>query len=439
MTTLGQLRALLAEVDHAGGCTRPVRLAGSTLDQATGEWWEGAVAVACKDRRVAVCPACAARYRGDAWHLVVAGLRGGKGVPEDVAAHPAVFATLTAPSFGPVHTRRETGPCRPRRRAARCPHANVLACGRVHAEDDPTLGEPLCPACFGYAEAIVWNAHVGRLWNRTTVLLRRTLARVGGLSERTAADHFRLSYVKVAEFQRRGLVHLHAVVRVDGPAGPTSPPPPWTDAEMLTDAVRTTVAAVSVGRCGGGSRLGWGHQLDVVAIGGPPNVGTGNVGAGDLAAVAGYLAKYAVKGSEGSGALATRLRSVDDLAVRSLRPHHVRLVETAWALGEIPALEPLRLQAHAHTFGYPGHFATKSVRYSTTFGALRSARTVHRAGDDEVEGDWRYAGRGYPNPRAATLAAVLADRSSGQPRTAGRVPRRFPTGSPEVPHPVDQG
>ena len=51
------------------------------------------------------------------------GLTGGKGVPATVAAHPCLFVTLTAPSFGPVHARREKNgpiskPCW-RRRARR--------------------------------------------------------------------------------------------------------------------------------------------------------------------------------------------------------------------------------------------------------------------------------------------------------------------------------
>jgi hypothetical protein len=37
-------------------------------------------------------------YRGDMWQLVYVG----KGVPDSVAEHPQVFATLTAPSFGAV-------------------------------------------------------------------------------------------------------------------------------------------------------------------------------------------------------------------------------------------------------------------------------------------------------------------------------------------------
>ena len=42
-------------------------------------------------------------YRGDARHLVRAGLEGGKDIDESIAGHPAAFVTLTAPGFGMVH------------------------------------------------------------------------------------------------------------------------------------------------------------------------------------------------------------------------------------------------------------------------------------------------------------------------------------------------
>jgi hypothetical protein len=86
------------------------------------------VHVPCGNRREAVCPACSQVYKRDARQLVRAGLAGGKSIPETITAHPCVFATLTAPSFGPVHARRMRGktvlPCRPRRdaNARRCPH-----------------------------------------------------------------------------------------------------------------------------------------------------------------------------------------------------------------------------------------------------------------------------------------------------------------------------
>ncbi len=54
----------------------------------------------------------------------------------------------------------------------------------------------------------------------------------------------RLSYAKVAEYQARGLVHFHAVIRLDGPDGPDSPPPGWATVPLLDTAIRQ--AAVQV-------------------------------------------------------------------------------------------------------------------------------------------------------------------------------------------------
>jgi hypothetical protein len=69
----------------------------------------GQASVACGNRRATVCPACSQVYKRDARQLVRTGLAGGKGIPETISAHPCVFATLTALSFGPVHSRRMRG------------------------------------------------------------------------------------------------------------------------------------------------------------------------------------------------------------------------------------------------------------------------------------------------------------------------------------------
>src|SRR3954469_4309480 len=168
------------QLRSAGYCRRPVRLRGQTaaIDTATGEVRttfstegepDGTLLKCCGNRREAVCPSCAEVYRGDAFQLVVAGLRGGKGVPESVSGHPVVFATLTAPSFGPVHSRR-LGPdgqprrCRPRRDQPLCEHGNPLSCTAIHREDDACVGEPLCRECWDYRGAVVWNHTLGKLW-----------------------------------------------------------------------------------------------------------------------------------------------------------------------------------------------------------------------------------------------------------------------------------
>jgi len=109
-------------------------------------------------------------------------------VPESVAAHPCVFATLTAPSSGPVHSRRMRGktvlPCRPRRdaKARRCPHGRDVSCPIRHLEDDPRLGRPMCPDCYDYEAAVLFNLHAADLWRRFTTYLPRHLARLTGIT-----------------------------------------------------------------------------------------------------------------------------------------------------------------------------------------------------------------------------------------------------------------
>jgi hypothetical protein len=187
-----------AQLRSSGYCARPVRLRGriETCDAlgrrrvwSTDTEPDGILRKACGNRREAVCPSCAERYRRDAYHLIGAGLRGGKGVPDIVAEHPAVFVTLTAPSFGSVHTRRigpdgKTRRCRPRRDAPICPHGVRLSCAQVHGDDDPSLGEPLCRECFDHSGALVWNNALGELWRRTTIYLPRVLARLIGMTQK---------------------------------------------------------------------------------------------------------------------------------------------------------------------------------------------------------------------------------------------------------------
>ena len=174
-------------------------------------------------------------YKRDARQLVRAGLAGGKGIPETITAHPCVFATLTAPSFGPVHARRLRGktvlPCRPRRdaKARRCPHGRDISCPTRHVEADPRLGQPMCPATATTTNAaVLFNAYAGDLWRRFVTYLPRHLARLAGITQKTLFAQLRIRFVKVAEYQARGVVHFHAVIRLDAPAEDYQPPPPRT-------------------------------------------------------------------------------------------------------------------------------------------------------------------------------------------------------------------
>ena len=389
--TWADFKAWERELTTSGGCTRPVQLRGKTtvIDLDTGEAAVvhdtadepgGVLTVACGNRRENVCPTCSALYKKDASQLVRAGLTGGKGIPGSVLLHPCVFATLTAPSFGPVHTRRERNgrvlPCRPRRDAQerRCPHGRDISCPRRHHDSDPLLGRAICPDCYDYRAAVLFNQHAGRLFRRFTTYLPRHLAKAAGTTVKELRAAARIRYVKVAEYQVRGVVHYHAVIRLDAAvpdAGTYLPPPhPWHDARLLVQAVGGAAAAcfLTLDNDGTGHphTLTFGTQTDITVIrdGG---VTIESNGALSAQAVANYIAKYATKTADAPGLPTSRLTRLDDIATLRCSNHHKAMMTMAWELGR-------KARRWAHTLGYGGHFLTKSRRYSVTFGQLRKAR-----------------------------------------------------------------
>jgi hypothetical protein len=447
-------------VAQAGYCHHPIRLAGRVehADRATGEVRtvydserepDGVLLKACGTRRESRCPSCAATYRADAYQLLAAGLKGGKGVPETVARHPRLFVTFTAPSFGRVHTREAKGrlvlPCHPHRQGARCPHGQRAGCWHRHDEDDPRLGEPLCPGCYDAPAQVLWNALAPELWRRTTIALHRALARLAGVGEAGLRRLVRMSYAKVAEFQRRGAIHFHAVIRLDAATACRCPdcllpPPELFNADLLEDALKEAVPAVRVPwpplEEGGPERYArWGEQLDVHNI-----THDGDSEAGELSGeqVAGYIAKYATKATESFGSGLDRRLSADDLDQLDRLPAHVaELVRACWELGGHPKLEVLRLRPWAHMLGFRGHWSTKSRRYSTTFTVLRRARVAFakrrrakdgipldawgRPEDDDqvvIVASWVYVGSGYETEGEHWLALSAAARAREQRRAA---------------------
>ena len=64
---------------------------------------------------------------------------------------------------------------------------------------------------------MLFNAWAGDLWRRFTTYLPRHLARRLGITQKRLRALVRIRYVKVAEYQARGVVHFHAVIRLDAP------------------------------------------------------------------------------------------------------------------------------------------------------------------------------------------------------------------------------
>jgi len=395
----------LQQVRRTGGCRYPVRLRGVVLrgDErvySTVEEPDGALMVRCGNRREACCPSCAYEYRGDMWQLVYAGLAGGRrGVPEQVAEHPQVFASLTAPSFGPVHGQPDNGrPCR---------------CGQRHDADDAELGAAIDPATYDYEGAVLWNWHAPALWNRFVIELARVLAGRAGLSERAWRKRVRIAFAKVAEFQARGLVHFHAIIRLDGAEDRALAPGVDVSPEELCDAIRQAAGRARLdGDAGDGEtvELRFGEQLHIRVLAGAED--GRELSPGQVAA---YVAKYSCKASHEQ--ITSRDTDTDRWRDRGVPEQLVQMAAAALRLAERPGLRDLG--RWVHMLGFRGHFVTKSRGYSTTLGELRAARAAYRARQDEaleaaqlnddgstvVLSVWQYLGCGYLNPGDVLLAA----------------------------------
>jgi hypothetical protein len=330
-------------------------------------------------------------------------------------------------------------PCRPRRDANKraCPHGRDISCPVRHTEQDPRLGRPMCGDCYDYEAAVLFNLHAADLWRRFTTYLPRHLARLAGVTRKTLRAELRIRFVKVAEYQARGVVHFHAVIRLDANARDGYlPPPARYTATLLCDAITLAARAVRLDVPGSGPRvrLGFGRELDARSIWREGFAASGH--ALDVQAVPNYIAKYASKSADVPGLPDTRIRHASEIEALRCPAHHKRMVATAWDLGARSSVGDPRLRLWAHMLGYGGHFLTKSRRYSITFGYIRGERVTKRRLERHPDGErdpwgravdetvvlivktWTYAGTGYTSKPGTELALASAARAREHDRPA---------------------
>ena len=441
------LDAFSEALSRVGNCAHPIKLVGrsESVDRTTGEIVStyasedeplGVTHVRCGNRRASVCPSCSREYAADMFHLIRAGAVGGKTVPESVAENPLVFATVTAPSFGIVHGSRDHGRrCHPATRGPSvCSHGRSRTCHAAHGDDDKLLGQPLCRDCYDYASHVVWQYLAPDLWRRFTITLRRLVAKALGVPATRLDEVATVQYAKVAEYQRRGAIHFHALVRLDGPKSPEgfAPAPASIDAEQLAalirqaaKSVRLTVPGVDIDDPA--RVLAFGRQIDARAVRTSCRIDDPDQSLSP-GQVAGYLAKYATKSADDTDATDS--------------PHH------RWIRATVRALDARAAEAGngeygllgnwVYMLGFRGHFATKSRRYAITLGAIRRSRRRAQAliaqanaegrtidlaaleadllADDDAEttlviGHWQYAGSGWNNEGERILAIAAAARA----------------------------
>jgi hypothetical protein len=300
------------------------------------------------------------------------------------------------------------------------------------------LGQAVCSDCYDYESQVAWQWWAPELWKRFTIALRRSVAKSLGVPAARLPDVATVQYAKVAEFQRRGVIHFHALIRLDGPktAGGFARAPATSDVDTLgrlvaTAAARTRLPVSGVDDSDPTRVLAFGRQVDVRSVTARPDDPECAL---SPAQVAGYLAKYATK-------------AADDLDVTAGDNHHLRRLRATIRShsARASAQEQLtgdaayaKLGAWTHMLGFRGHFGTKSRRYSTTLTALRRARrraqgvinqarargeTVDLADleadllaeDDHdttlVIGSWSYAGTGWSSDAQTVLATAAAARA----------------------------
>lgn len=447
---------------RVGFCQRPIRLAGhsSSVDKTTGEVLStfssndaptGVLLTRCGNRRESVCTSCSRVYARDTFELIRCGLEGGKGVPGAVAENPLVFVTVTAPSFGAVHSTRGGRMCHPRGRET-CEHGRALSCTARHDKDDDLVGSPICHDCYDYLGHVVWQFHAPELWRRAVQDVSRQLAARLGVPVSKVSKFASRQYGRTAEMQARGAVHFHALFRLDGPAedgiGAACP----VGVDVMVDAIhaafaRTRVVAPKTGEQDLERVLKWGRQIDVRVVrdgcrtDDPDGPITGEQ-------VAAYLAKYSTKDTslsvpdgEHARRLQTTCQDIHDLAM--LRAERRRAGEVL----EVPVDAEGRdhyalIGKWAKELGYRGHYSSKSRRYSVTYRTLRRRRArfqqvmhdeterARRAGRpvdpkaveeslrEEAEesatlvvGVWEFVGAGWANEGEAEIATAAAARA----------------------------
>jgi hypothetical protein len=192
--------------------------------------------------------------------------------------------------------------------------------------------------------------------------------------------------------------------------------------------------------------LGWGPQLDLREVT-PAARAQIEDDDGEItdAVLAGYIAKYATKGTGAHDGADRPIRDVAHVEFLHISPHHRQMIVTAWELGGLDQYEGLNLRRWAHMLGFRGHFLTKSHRYSTTFTALRTQRRTWRLltdlaqldtdttdsngippdlGSITVINDWWPVHYGHRDDGERELAAAIAERQLTQRHTTIRAPGR---------------
>ena len=147
----------------------------------------------CGTRRADLCNPCSTVWKDDAYFALMKPAKDYKGT--------LTFITLTAPgwrTFGKAHTASYHQLAKER-----------CACSEYHGPNDPLVGIPLSRDKFEHRRVVEFNNNVSRLVAVTLQKIYRLMATEMGKT----VEEVRLPTARVVEWQERGLLHVHIIVR----------------------------------------------------------------------------------------------------------------------------------------------------------------------------------------------------------------------------------
>lgn len=191
-------------------CARPIVVERVNLE--TGEL--SSLLLPCGSANADLCPECAEFSQRLRTRQILDTL-------EAPSMRVALF-TLTAPSFGKVHraywtakddfryrhlseAQRDAKRLLKKRQSKSCP------CGEYHTHDDSRIGTPIDAARYRYAEEVVWSKNLPALMKSAVRSLRR-------VADDCGIDRSSLRLYSPYERQKRGSLHAHVLIAVEGNA-----------------------------------------------------------------------------------------------------------------------------------------------------------------------------------------------------------------------------
>ncbi|MDA8276868.1 MAG: hypothetical protein M0Z45_01535 [Actinomycetota bacterium] len=104
----------------------------------------------------------------------------------------------------------------------------------------------MCDEFYDFSGAVIWNAPSTKLRQRTTIYLRRALAKIVEVTAKESSAQVRLSHVEIIEYRRRGITHLQVVVRINDSREMALAQGIFITAEQVALALRIAEAMVKV-------------------------------------------------------------------------------------------------------------------------------------------------------------------------------------------------